>query len=458
MNRLWVRLSLTFSFLVMLGPVIVITVSNLLVRGDFFQLVIQRELTSPGGLIDRLESYYSENNSWDGVETLTQSQVFIVPNRPNGIGVVLVDEGRNFVTSSVPLRDINESIRQNWQTYIPIVINGRSRGLLGLVNIPFNEAMMSNLSNQPSVIQQALQIIVTFAFFSAFMGMTLGVIISRSLTAPLAKLTQVTRDFGRRKLGVRAEVKGSDEIQELAQAFNEMATDIENSEKLRRNLMADVAHELRTPLSVLQANLQALSDGVYPMTQEEIVKLLTQTEQLSRLVNDLRELALAEAKQLKLKMTEVNLNELIHETILDFSPIAQSHGVSMTTMDPKIPILLQADGYRLKQVLHNLVQNALTHTPKMGTVGISLELDHQHVLIHVRDTGKGIPNEHIPYIFDRFYRIDSSRNRATGGIGLGLSIVKAIVEMHHGHLIVESEGVPGKGTTFSISLPLTQPV
>jgi two-component system OmpR family sensor kinase/two-component system sensor histidine kinase BaeS len=249
-------------------------------------------------------------------------------------------------------------------------------------------------------------------------------------------------------------VEGTIEVASVARAFNEMTAALEQNERLRRNLVADVAHELRTPLTVLQGNLLAVIDDVYPLEKAEITRLYEQTRLLSRLVEDLHELSQAEAKQLSLSLQPVQMDELVETVITTFEPIAKTGGVLLhVEVPPDLPMVL-GDNARLSQVLHNLLNNALTHTPSGGQITIRAARHVDNLRLSIQDTGEGIPAEHLPYVFERFYRADRSRNRQTGGTGLGLAITKAIVEAHEGRVTAASEGIPGQGSTFTIELPL----
>jgi len=221
---------------------------------------------------------------------------------------------------------------------------------------------------------------------------------------------------------------------------------------LRHNLMADVSHELRTPLTVLEGNLRAALDHVYELDDEQIANLYEQTRHLIRLVNELRELTLAEAAQLPLDQQSFDLRLLVQETVAVFEPLAEEEQVQLVVkMAPNLPFI-SADRSRMRQVLHNLLVNALRHTPEAGQITLSATAVTGRVRLTVQDTGEGIDPQHIEHIFDRFYRTDPSRTRETGGSGLGLAIVKAIVEAHGGSVAAASAGA-GKGTIFTIDLP-----
>ena len=283
-----------------------------------------------------------------------------------------------------------------------------------------------------------------------------GVLASRILAAPITKLSNAAKAIGGGDLSARVPVShNSREIDDLAHAFNKMADDLQRAAELRNSLMADVSHELRTPLTVLEGNLRAALDHVYELDDEQIANLYEQTRHLISLVNELRELTLAEAEQLPLDKKPVDLALLAEETAAVFEPLAEEKTVQLVVKTPKALPLVNADRLRLRQVLHNLFANALRHTPAAGTITIDGAQVNNRIRLTVQDTGEGIPAEHIAHIFDRFYRTDPSRSRETGGSGLGLAIVKAIIEAHGGAVAAASDGI-GQGTTFAIYLPIAE--
>jgi signal transduction histidine kinase len=278
-----------------------------------------------------------------------------------------------------------------------------------------------------------------------------GILVSRSLTAPLSRLAEAARAIGQRNLDQRVEEKGSRELKELAVAFNQMATDLDQAESLRSNLLADVAHELRTPLSVLQGNLRAILDDVYQLDKKEIARLYDQTRHLTVLVEDLRELAQAEANQLHMDIESIDLAALITEIVEAFRPAAEESQLTIVAqLDPSLPAV-PADRLRLTQILHNLLDNALVHSKQGDSVAISAQLETDGLRINVIDQGQGIAPTDLPRIFDRFYRADQARDRDSGGAGLGLAIVKALAEAQGAQVGAESAG-PGQGSTFWLLL------
>lgn len=273
---------------------------------------------------------------------------------------------------------------------------------------------------------------------------------------PVEQIVNAIDSVAEGDLSVRVPEDNSPQFQRIIKRFNKMVGELERAEKQRRNLTADIAHELRTPLHIIQGNLEGVIDGVYELTHEHIKDTLDETKLLARLVNDLQTLSLAETGQLPLHPTSFLLADLVADLTSSFSSQATSLGIDLQTHVADPSLKLTADYDRLNQVLSNLISNALRHTPNGETVSISvgsIQKDLQTaVQITVRDTGSGIPAEDIPFIFDRFWRGDKSRSERTHS-GLGLAIAKQLIHAHGGTIEVQSEA--GKGTTFFIELPNT---
>lgn len=290
-----------------------------------------------------------------------------------------------------------------------------------------------------------------------FMGLSLvigtlgGMVIGRVVSMPINELVNAARAVGQGDLTVRAKVKGSQELVELATTFNQMTAELQRTETLRQNLMADVSHELRTPLTILEGNLRAVLDHVYTLDEAEIANLYSQTQHLIRLVNDLRELSLAESQQLPMEMQPADLNPIILETLQSLEPLALEKGVSLKFQARELPEI-RMDSSRIRQVLFNLTTNAIRHTAEGGEVRIQITVQPGLITVSVQDNGEGLEPDQLHAVFDRFYRSDKSRSRETGGTGLGLAIVKAIVEAHGGQVSASSQG-KNLGSTFEFSLP-----
>jgi signal transduction histidine kinase len=300
--------------------------------------------------------------------------------------------------------------------------------------------------------QEIARRLIDFAALSVVVGVLGGIVIGRVVSAPINQLAKTAQQFGAGYRTARAPLRGSSEMKELAVSFNAMAADLQNGEALRSSLMADVSHELRTPLTVLEGNLRAALDHVYALNEAEIANLYGQTRHLIRLVNDLRELALAENHQLPLEKQPTDVNALIAEILQAIEPLATDKGVQLSNRVESLPEVV-IDPIRIRQVLFNLLSNSLRHTPADGTITVSGTSSTGEMCLSVQDTGEGLNANQLASAFDRFYRADKSRRRETGGTGLGLAIVKAIVEAHGGHVEAQSEGL-GRGSAFAVFLPV----
>jgi two-component system OmpR family sensor kinase/two-component system sensor histidine kinase BaeS len=286
------------------------------------------------------------------------------------------------------------------------------------------------------------------ALGAAALSLVLGILLSRLLTAPLAQLTAASQAIAAGDLSQRVAIRSEDETAALGRAFNDMAASLAAAETQRKNLIADVSHELRTPLTVVQGDLQAILDGVYPLEMAQIASLYDETRLLTRLVDDLHDLALADAGQLRIERAPVDLAEVARAAVAQFGPLAEAQGVRLwlAADDPLPPVTGDAD--RLAQVLRNLLSNALRHTPAGGEVAVSVRGAEARVELAVADTGPGIAAEDLPRVFDRFYRGD---RRAGRGAGLGLAIARQLARAHGGDISAESQ--PGAGTRFTLRLP-----
>ena len=294
--------------------------------------------------------------------------------------------------------------------------------------------------------------LVRILFSISMVGILVGVISSRGLAAPLNNLVKAARAVGSQDLTQRIEVKGTSEIREVAVAFNTMAAALEEADSLRNNMLADIAHELRTPLTVIQGNLRAILDDVYELDKVEVARLYDQTRQLSRLVGDLHDLALLEAKQFSLNIDDFDVCKVIQDAAAIYQPIFDDQGVALEMELLQEKPKIKGDCARITQCLNNLLNNALRHSQKGGKVRISLMDQNGWVAIAVKDNGTGIDEKHLPFVFERFYRVDPDRNRRTGGSGLGLAITQALVHAHGGEVIVSSTG-KDQGSEFIIKLP-----
>ncbi|HNT74684.1 MAG TPA: HAMP domain-containing sensor histidine kinase [Anaerolineae bacterium] len=293
-----------------------------------------------------------------------------------------------------------------------------------------------------------------FPLLILIVGGGLAVRAFQHFTAPLAEVMMAADAVADGDFQVRVRERGSPEFARMAASFNRMTEALQRADQQRRNLTADVAHELRTPLQIIQGNLEGVLDGVYNPTPGHITATLDETRLLARLVEDLRTLSLAEAGQLPLHLAPVDVCDVLADAATSFSGPAEAAGITLETRcDPAAALIVQADVARLNQILGNLLSNALRYTPEGGRITLCAAQEAEGVCLQVQDTGSGIPPDDLPYIFDRFWRGDRSRTHIPGvGSGLGLAIARQLVHAHGGRITVQS--VVGQGTRFQIFLPL----
>ncbi len=289
---------------------------------------------------------------------------------------------------------------------------------------------------------------------AALAAVGVGLLLTRQISRPLRDLTSAARRMAAGDLEGRVPVRSRDELGELAAAFDSMAEAVGRQEGLRRRMAADIAHELRTPLAVIQADLEAMLDGVRPLSAEAVADVHGETRLLSRLIDDLRDLSLAQTGQLPLRKEPTDLGEVARSSAARFASRAEERGVRLEVEVAEDLPRADIDPDRISQVFGNLLENALRHTPPGGRVELRVGPGESAATLRttVRDTGPGIPAEHLPNVFEHFYRADRARSRSAGGSGIGLAVVKQLVEAHGGRVWAESP--PGEGATFGLALPV----
>jgi signal transduction histidine kinase len=327
----------------------------------------------------------------------------------------------------------------------------------GMLMGPNDMMGRGQVAMQQAALERVNRAVLIGGLVALVAAVIIGFFVFRTITRPIDQLTRAAHQLARGDLSVRVGVDdhpsrlGSDEISELGAAFNTMAGNLQQSEQVRRDMTADIAHELRTPLAVMRGNLEAMLDGVYPFDAEHLNPVLNQVNLLTRLVDDLRTLALAEAGQLPLERRSTDLAAFIQRTLASFEAQAAAHQVTLRAeLAPDLPAI-ELDPDRMQQTIGILISNALHYTPPQGSITVAARTDRACVTIEVADSGSGIAPEDLPHVFDRFYRADKSRARETGGSGLGLAIAKSIVAAHGGS--ITARGETGQGTTLQISLP-----
>jgi signal transduction histidine kinase len=470
MNRLWVRLTVAFTLIVLVAVGAIAILIGYTTGAEFRQYVTHSGMRASGSGIQQLAAHFEEQGSWEGVEALLGDGVFIAgpvgvpmpgPNWRSGLpagrlDAVLADASGKVVYDSAGQDDGKRLSSRERSRALSITGTGDDEviGYL-LLSFPGGSDRLGNLEQQ--FLQRMQNLLLVGAAVAVGLGLVMGALLSRSLTAPLQRLVAAARAVAAGDLGRRVEVEGSVEMAEVGQAFNEMTVALEEAETLRQNLVADVAHELRTPLSVVQGNLRAILDDVYPLDKAEVSRLYDETRLLGRLVDDLQELALADAGQLPLNLQPTDTGLVVRHTVENLALAAEAQEVTLSARIPAGLLPVLADPDRIAQVLRNLSVNALRHTPPGGSVTITASALADVVEIAVADTGEGISPDDLPHVFERFWRAERSRHRSNrwmGGTGLGLSVAQSLVEAQGGRIWVES--VHGQGATFRFTLPLAQ--
>ena len=391
-----------------------------------------------------LDEYFAERKAWHDVQSTVEGLGKLL-----GARILVRDaEGRIVADSHVWLRPPPGAARPIW-----LVSGDGTR--IGSVDLLSIRSLLEEHSLEPEESELAHRMSETLLWAGLAAGgvgiLAVGLIARRALS-PVRALSAAAERLGRGDLGQRVKPSGGDEVGRLGHAFNRMASQLEEAERQRRALLADVAHELRTPLSNIGGYVEAMRDGLAEPNAATLDIVRRQVAQLTRLVEDLRLLTLAESGALKFEPRAESVQALIASVAEAFTPRTSAKGLSLRVEAPaEIPPALMDRG-RTEQVLHNLVENAVTHTPEGGSVTVAAAVGEEgHVRVSVRDTGPGLSPDALESVFERFYREDPSRSRVTGGAGLGLTIARQLIESQGGRIWAESE--PGQGGTFTFELP-----
>jgi two-component system OmpR family sensor kinase len=471
-NRLWVQLTLAFALVILVTVTAIAWLADLTAGQAFLQYLSYGDIARFQNLTARLVEYYEIRGNWDGVDALL-SQVRIVPAAMPGpmmdnipgtmdwqderIRLILAGADGRVVYDSEGGRTDRKLTQAEQAAAQDLLADDQIVGQL-VVSRPVQSAILGPL--EQAFVRRLRWLLAIGGLLAGALGVLLGLAFSRNLTAPLQRLATAARAVARRDFSQRVAVEGSAEMAEVAQAFNEMTATLEKSEQQRRNLVADVAHELRTPLSVVQGNLRAILDDVYPLDKGEISRLYDETRLLARLVDDLRELALADAGQLRLNLRPTDASLVIGTMADNLSLVAEAQEVTLQVQVPDALPAVQADPDRLAQVLRNLLVNALRHTASGGNVTVTAQQMGKAVQVSVADTGEGIAPEDLPYVFERFWRADPARTRSRPAgaerwsrrSGLGLAVAQSLIEAQGGRIWAESE--LGRGSTFHFTVPV----
>ncbi len=463
-DQLWFKLMRAFALVISVGILVTVVLTRQGTATQFAHFMVNKHMLQPGQLQATLAQAYQAHQGWTGIQAelpttidaASDGQMSGVMGNLMGMfnnRIQVIDTAGQVVidtAGAVGGPVLSTAQVQRW----PLVVNQQPIGTL-LVE---GSMMRATDTESASALWAVTRTVLLAGLVAGVVAVLLAGLLVRQLTQPLVTLASASRLIASGDKTVRVPVRSKDEIGELAATFNQMATSLETQETLRRNLMADVAHELRTPLTGIQGTVEALQDGVFPLTGEHLDSIHKQVLVLNRLVEDLRTLANTEAGHLVLEQRPVDVAALAHRIVTTFQSQAASRQVALSLRIDHQPLLMPGDEQRLGQVLNNLLDNALRHTPPNGQVVVSLVGEPGGLCLAVTDTGEGIAPADLPHIFDRFYRADPSRNRQTGGAGLGLAIARQLVVAHHGKIWVASPPTGQRhGSAFSFFLPTKAP-
>ena len=449
MRSISTRLILAFLSIGVISVAIIFLTARWNTRAEFISFLSDQDQTD---IVTALSNYHRENGSWAGAE-----RIFFRNRGPQPAGngpdpgrrrppFILVDETGKVILPNERYRIGDQVPKADLALGIPITEDDQIIGILVPVRVPFE-----GNPREVEFIDRINRTLLYGALIGAVIALLLGVFLSRTLTRPIRELTQATHAVSEGDLSQQVPVRSDDELGELAQAFNKMSTELARSINTRRQMTADIAHELRTPLSLILGHAEAVHDGVLPPTRENFEIIREEATRLEHLVNDLRILSLADAGELTINLQPIEPQRLLQEVAALYQYQTQRKNITLE-LDIASPLsTIEVDPGRMTQVLTNILDNALRHTPEGGQIILAVKQVQGQIEISIQDSGPGITAQDVNRIFDRFYRTDPSRQREDGGSGLGLAIAKSIVQAHGGQIKAESE--PGKGLKIMIALP-----
>lgn len=447
MRSITLKMVLAFLGIALVSILLIVLLARWNTGAEFSRFVVDRRGEE---LIERFAEYYSTYGSWEGIEGVKSLNGY--PPRPGNNSYpqpyfTLVDKNGQVVYAGPGFRAGQQIPWRELDRGLPIEVDGERVGTL----VPAPGPFQRNPREEEFIRRTNLTLVYSALGVSA-VALLLGIFLSRTLTRPIRELTEATHAVAEGKLGQQVSVRSRDELGELAASFNKMSADLARSTDARKQMTADIAHELRTPLSLILGHAEAVHDGVLLPARENFEIIREEALRLENLVEDLRILSLADAGELSMQPQEVSVQKLLGDILAMYQHIANRKDVKIRLdVASELP-MLTIDPGRMTQVLTNILDNALRHTPAGGQISLSTQQVQEHVELSIQDSGPGIAGEDANRIFQRFYRTDASRQRHEGGSGLGLAIARSIVELHDGQIWAESQ--PGEGLKIIIRLPV----
>ena len=447
MRSLTLKILLAFLGVALISIVLIVLLARWNTGTEFSRFVVDRRGAE---LVESLSNYYQANRSWEAVGNIIVTGSNLP--RPGSGGpspdpfFSLVDEHGRVVFAGPGYHKGEQVNPRELERGLTVEVDGETVGTLVMGRIP-----PERNPREEEFIRRTSMMLVYSAIGTSLVALVLGIFLSRTLTRPIRELTEATHAVADGKLGQQVSVRSKDEMGKLAASFNKMSTDLARSTDTRKQMTADIAHELRTPLSLILGHAEAVHDGVLPPTRENFEIIREEALRLEHLVNDLRTLSLADAGELSISLQEISPQKLLKDVQATYFHIAGQRDVKiLLDIGSDIP-KVNIDPGRMTQVLTNILDNALRHTPRGGQIILSAQVIRDSVELTVQDSGPGVDNVDANRLFERFYRTDSARRREEGGSGLGLAIAKSIVQAHGGQIWAES--APGQGLKIVIRFP-----
>jgi len=468
------KMMITFMLIIILGGVIVAFTINHSTSRSFTELVRESDTAYAEELSARFALYYKEFGSWEGVGSVLdlpvqmgmqgagmmrgqraiekESGIYSGEHQPGRgqfrlLPVILIDPHGKMIFSNIDMHELK--IPENsgisvYNTENKIIATLYAGSMIGSKLLPVQNDFLDS-------VKRAIFLASVAVIISSFIT---GYFLLIQITRPIRKLQKASNEIAKGDLSVRVDINSNDELGDLATGFNSMTESLQEAERWKRQIIADSAHELRTPVALIQGHLEMILEGVYSIDREEIQTIFDETQRLSTLISELQDLSSTEAGHSPILMEKISLEDLIYSVINTFKPKLNDNNIILNTDITDIPEIT-ADRQKIHQVLVNVISNALKFTPASGIIILKTRYDKimNSINISVEDSGSGIPLEEREKIFNRFYRIDKHRNRDSGGSGLGLAISREIIS-RHGGTIKAVDPVSGNGTCILITLPV----
>ncbi len=456
MRSISTKLIIAFLSIGIISVAVIFVTARWNTRQEFINFLSDQ---SQSNIITSLTVFHQQNGSWEGVEYIFVQNTDRQPGMGMGPGgphmtmmqpFILTDKNGYVIVANGKFKPGEKVSQEELDLGEFITENGEVIGVL----IPLRQQYQGS-QRELEFIERTNLTLLYGAVIGAVLALFLGIFLSRTITRPIRELTRATHAISEGDLSQQVTVHTNDELGELATAFNKMSAELSRSVNARKQMTADIAHELRTPLSLILGHAEAVHDGVLPPIKENFEIIREEATRLEHLVNDLRILSLADAGELPITLQSIEPGQLLQEVASLYQFHTQKKNISLE-LDIASPLpSLEVDPGRMTQVLTNILDNATRHTPEGGVILVSAIKIGENVEITIQDSGPGLPKEEAGRIFERFYRVDASRQRdgtVPGRSGLGLAIAKSIVQAHNGQLSAESES--GKGLKVIIALPV----